>query len=627
MVVADTPQAAAAAARLVAIAYETGEPVLDAADERGELLTDPWGFDTRRGDLAAGLAAADISYEATFATAENTNNPLGLFATVAAWDGDTVTVHDATQFTSNVRSSVAQAFGLPQAAVRVLAPYLGGGFGSGLRVWPHTMLTVLAARTVGRPVKTVLTRPQMFSGVGHRVDTVQTLKLGAKRDGELTAIDHEALQTVALEDDNVEPVAYGSAAGYACPNVSTRDLQRRLNIPVPGSMRAPGEAQGNFALESALDELSYEVGIDPLQLRLRNYAERHPGSGLPWSSKALRECFAVGAERFGWSGRDPAAGAMRDRGWRVGYGMAGATYGWWQAHCEARATIAGDGRAFVRSAANDIGTGTSTVMKQLSAELLGLDLARVRFDLGDSDLPYAPQAGGSGLTGALGNAIDDACRRLLQRFLDLTAQDDGSPLRGCALGDVTTGDGGLRRRDDPPAGERYEAILARHGLTELTADGESDAPDPARTGMALTGAFGAKFVEVRVDPELGLLRVARVVSVVDGGRILNEKLARSQIVGATVGGIGQAMFEETITDAPSGRIANATFGDYLVAVNADVPDIDVVFVGAPDRNTATGTKGIGEIGIVGVAAAIANAVYHATGRRLRSLPITLDQLL
>lgn len=627
VVVADTPQAAAAAARLVAVSYETSEPLLDAADERGELLTDPWGFDTQRGDVAAGMAAAEISYEATFATAENTNNPLGLFATVAAWNGDAVTVHDATQFTSNVQASVAQAFGLPQTAVRVLAPYLGGGFGSGLRVWPHTMLTVLAARTVGRPVKTVLTRPQMFSGVGHRVDTVQTLKLGAKRDGELTAIDHEALQTVALEDDNVEPVAYGSSVGYACPNVSTRDLQRRLNIPVPGSMRAPGEAQGNFALESALDELSYELGIDPLQLRLRNYAEQHPGSGLPWSSKALRECFAVGAERFGWFSREPAVGAMRDRGRCVGYGMAGATYGWWQAHCEARATIAGDGSAFVRSAANDIGTGTYTVMRQLSAELLGLDPARVRFDLGDSDMPYAPQAGGSGLTGALGNAIDDACKRLLQRFLDLTADDDESPLRGCSLDDVTTTDGGIRRRDDPGSGERYEAILARHGVTDLTADGESNPPDPGQTGMALTGAFGAKFVEVRVDPELGLLRVVRVVSVIDGGRILNEKLARSQIVGATVGGIGQAMFEETITDAPSGRIANATFGDYLVAVNADMPDIDVVFVGAPDRNTATGTKGVGEIGLVGVAAAIANAVYHATGRRLRSLPITLDQLM
>lgn len=627
VVVAETPEQATAAARLVEVTYNVTEALLEIGDARGKLVTNPWGADMQRGDVAAGLASAEVTQEATFATAENTNNPLGLFATVVFWDGESVTVHDSTQYPSNVRTTIATVFGVPESGVRVLAPFVGGGFGSGLRVWQHVILTALAARTLNRPVKVVLTRPQMFTGVGHRPNTVQKLRIGAQRNGTLVAIDHEATQTVAMEDDNFEPVASGSSAAYACPNVSTRDRQRRLNIACPGSMRAPGEAQGNFALESALDELSYTLGIDPLELRLRNYAETQPQFGLPWSSKALRECYEVGAKRFGWSNRNPAVGSMRDGRWLVGYGMAGVTYAWWQAPCRARATLHRDGTAFVCSAATDIGTGTYTVMAQLSAEFLGLELDRVDFGLGDSDMPASPMAGGSGLTGALGNAVHAACRHLIQGFLALVRNDVDSPLRGCRFDDVAVTDGRIHRKDDPGHGETYTDILARHGLDELTADGESTPPQPKDVGMTPAGAFGAKFVEVRIDPDLGLLRVARVVSVIDGGRILNEKLATSQVVGGTVGGIGMAMFEETTTDAGTGRVANGTFGDYLVAVNADVPDLDVVFVGEPDKLTPVGTKGVGEIGLAGIAAAIANAVYHATGKRIRSLPITIDQLL
>jgi CO/xanthine dehydrogenase Mo-binding subunit len=439
----------------------------------------------------------------------------------------------------------------------------------------------------------------MFTGVGHRPSTVQRLRVGAKRDGELVAIEHEALQSVAMEDDNLEPVSGVAADGYACANVSARDIQRRLNIPCPGSMRAPGHAQGSFALESALDELAYELRIDPLELRLRNYAGTHPQLGLPWSSKALRECCAVGAERFGWAARDPRVASMTDGRWQVGYGLAGVSYPWWQVRCRVRVTIGADGTADVRSAATDIGTGTYTVMQQLAAELLGLELSQVRVGLGDSDMPWSPAAGGSGLTGALGNAVHLACKAVVERL------------------------GELGRR----TGESYADVLARRGLTELTTDAESTPPDPQVLGMAPSGAFAAKFVEVHVDRDLGVIRIARIVSVVDGGRILNEKLARSQIVGGTIGGIGQAIFEETITDAETGRIANATFGDYLIPVNADVPDIEVTFVGGPDRMTPTGTKGIGEIGLAGIAPAVANAVFHATGRRIRSLPITIDRLL
>jgi xanthine dehydrogenase YagR molybdenum-binding subunit len=627
VVVADSPQRATAATRLIEAEYEPADPLLDIGVARGERKTNPWGLDMQRGDVEAALTSADVIIDAVYTTAENTNNPLGLFATVAAWDGDTLTVHDATQWTSNVQTTLAVMFGIDRAAVRVHAPYVGGAFGAGLRVWPHVVLAVLAARVVGRPVKLTLTRPQMFTGIGHRPNSTQTIKLGASRAGELVAIDYEAISTLALEDENVEPIAMGSSSAYACPNVSTRDIQQRLNIPPPGSMRAPGEAEGNFALESAIDELAYELGIDPLELRLKNYAEVQPQFGMPWSSKALRECYAVGAERFGWSRRNPAVGSTRDGDWRIGYGVAGVSYSWWQVRCEARATISRDGTAYVRSAANDIGTGTYTVMKQLSAELLGLGLDQVRFDLGDSDMPWSPAAGGSGLTTSLGTAVHAACQALIQNFLDAVADDDQSPLRGCTLEQVSVTSGRIHRSEDPTAGEAYTEILARHELDQLTADGDSTPPDPQNTPLALAGPFAAKFVEVRIDGDLGLLRIARVVSVVDGGRILNEKLARSQIIGGTVGGIGQAIFEETITDHGTGRIANATFGDYLVPVNADVPDIDVVFVGEPDPLTPIGTKGVGEIGLPGTAAAIANAVYHATGRRLRSLPITIDQLL
>jgi CO/xanthine dehydrogenase Mo-binding subunit len=599
IVVADTPQQAAEAARRVVVGYEAGAAMLDIDDPRGERVTNAFGWDVTRGDVEAGLADADIVHDAVYTTTDNTNNPLGLFTTVAAWQGDRLVLHDASQWTSNARTTVAAAFGLPEASVRVHAPYLGGGFGAGLRAWQHVVLAALAARVAGRPVKVTLTRPEMFTGVGHRPSTRQRLQIGVKRDGELVAIDHEALQSVAMEDDNLEPVSTVAVDGYACANVSARDIQRRLNIPCPGSMRAPGHAQGSFALESALDELAYELALDPLQLRLRNYAETHPQLGLPWSSKALRECYALGAERIGWAARDPRVASMTDGRWHVGYGVAGVSYLWWQVRCEARVTIGADGTAEVRSAANDIGTGTYTVMQQLAAELLGLELSQVRVTLGDSDLPWAPAAGGSGLTGALGNAVQLACKAVLERF------------------------GELGRR----TGEPYADVLARQGQTQVTIDAVSAPPDARRLGMAPSGAFAAKFVEVRVDRDLGVIRIARIVSVVDGGRILNEKLARSQIIGGTVGGIGQALFEETITDADTGRIANATFGDYLIPVNADVPDIDVVFVGGPDRMTATGTKGIGEIGLAGIAPAIANAVFHATGRRIRSLPITIDRLL
>jgi xanthine dehydrogenase YagR molybdenum-binding subunit len=552
---------------------------------------------------------------------------MGLFATVARWEGNRLTVHDASQDPMLVRKTLAAVFGLPETDVRVLVPYLGGGFGAGLRVWPHVILAAVAARVVGRPVKLALTRPQMFTSVGHRPETLQRVRLGATRDGRLVAVDHESTSTIgALDDGGVEPVTQTTGNAYSCPNVATHDRRARLHIPSPHWMRAPGAAQGNFAMESALDELSYTLGIDPVELRLRNYTEVHPGSARPWSSKALRECYHAGAERFGWARRTPQTGSMRDGNWLVGYGMAGVTFTPGQAPCQATVSIRRDGTAHVRSAATDLGTGTYTIATQVTAELLGLDTGQVHVEIGDSDLPFAPYSGGSGMATSLSGAIQDAAGKLVQALVDVVTADESSPLRGRRADEITTAEGGIHVAGAPSTGETYAGILARHGLPEITADGERN-PRLNAASQPPSGSFAARFAEVRVDPELGLLRVTRIVSALDAGRILNEKLARSQMIGGAVMGIGMTMLEETVFDHETGRIANATFGDYLIPANADVPDLDVVFVGTPDTVRPIGIKGIGEIAIVGVSAAIANAVYHATGRRIRSLPITVEQLL
>jgi CO/xanthine dehydrogenase Mo-binding subunit len=627
VVVASTREQARAAARLVRIDYEQAAPVLGIDDPGAPVLRNRWGLDVDRGDVTAALASAEVAYDETFTTAPVTPNPMGLFATLASWEGSRLTVHDASQDPMLARKTIAVVFGLPEADVRVLVPYLGGGFGSGLRVWPHVILAALAARIAGRPVKLVLTRPQMFTSVGHRPETRQRVRLGATRDGRLVAVDHESTATIgALDDGGVEPVPQTTGNAYSCPNVATRDLRARLHIPSPHWMRAPGAAQGNFAMESALDELSYTLGIDPIELRLRNYTEVHPGSGRPWSSKALRECYHAGAERFGWARRTPQTGSMRDGNWLVGYGMAGVTFTPGQAPCQATVSIRCDGTAHVRSAATDLGTGTYTIATQVTAGLLGLDTGQVRVEIGDSDLPFAPYSGGSGMATSLSGAIHDAAGKLIRALADIAAADESSPLHGRRADEITATEGGIHVAGAPSIGETYAAILARHGLPEITADGERD-PRVNRATEPPSGSFAARFAEVRVDPDLGLLRVERIVSAVDAGRILNEKLARSQMIGGAVMGIGMTMLEETVFDPQTGRIANATFGDYLIPANADVPDLDVVFTGTPDTVRPMGIKGIGEIAIVGVSAAIANAVYHATGRRIRSLPITVEQLL
>jgi len=645
MVVAETREEAHAAAALVAVTYQRDAPVLAYEAPRASRVSHPWTPDYVRGDVPSALAAADVRISQTYTTSANTNNPIGLFATVAAWDGDALTVHDTTQHPHGVRDTLAVAFGIDPAGVRVLVPFVGGAFGAGLRAWPHVTLAALAARITRRPVQLVLTRAQMFTAVGHRPNTIQQVSIGASGDGRLTAIDHVSTSPIGMADELINLITYGTLHAYACPNVSTHATQVRQSIPIPGWMRAPGEAEGSFALESAIDELSYALGIDPIELRVRNHAHAHPDSGLPWSSNALLECYRQGAERFGWSARLPEARSTRQAGQLVGYGMARGALFAYQPPCKAIATIRRDGTALIRSGATDIGPGPYTVMTMIAADCLGVPIERVRFGFGDSAMPRAPQAGGSGLTGALGNAVHTTCVSLVRAVVNLVNNDDESPLEGCRLDGITVRDGGLQITGDPARFETYADILMRHGLDELTIEGESAPPGetssistivnggrfipytpPPTRACAHAGGYAAHFVEVHVDPDLGTIRVARVVSAIDGGRILNPKTARSQIIGGIAMGIGMALLEETVSDR-TGRLTTTSLAEYVIPVNADVRDVDVLFVGDPDPMTPLGTKGVGELAIAGMAAAIANAVYHATGTRIRSLPISIEKML
>ena len=445
MVVAETREEANAAAALVEVTYERHTPVLSFDDPRALRVSHSWTPDYKRGDVPSALAEADVQVRQTYTTTDNTNNPIGLFATVAAWDGDALTVHDTTQHPHGVRDTLAAAFGIDPAGVRVLVPFVGGAFGAGLRLWPHTTLAALAARVTRRPVKLVLTRAQMFTSVGHRPNSIQQLSIGASRDGRLTAIEHVSTSTLGMADELINLITYGTVHAYACPNVSTRATQIRQSIPIPGWMRAPGEAEGSFAMESAIDELSCALGMDPIELRVKNHAHVHPATGLPWSSNALLDCYRQGAERFGWSRRKPEPRSMQNGGQLVGYGVARGALGAYQPPCKVIATIQRDGTAFVRSGATDIGPGPYTVMTMLAAECLGIPIERLRFGLGDSDMPKAPQEGGSGLTGALGNAVHAACVSLVRAFVDLVSDDDVSPLKGCRLEAIT-----VRRRHRSP---------------------------------------------------------------------------------------------------------------------------------------------------------------------------------
>jgi xanthine dehydrogenase YagR molybdenum-binding subunit len=630
VVVAETLEQAEHGATLVRVAYDERPAVTRLQAEMERAFPGPPGpaggaADVLRGDPQA-LSSAEVSIDETYTIPTEHHNPMEPHATIAEWKGAKLMLHDKTQWVPNVREHLAQVFGIPEADVHVVCPFIGGAFGSGLRPWSHPIAAAMAARAVQRPVKLVLSRRQMFSSVGHRPYTLQRVALGASRDGRLTAIVHEGTAQTSQYEDYTENLLGATRLLYASPNCVTKYRLARGNVQTPTFMRAPGEASGVFALECAMDELAYRVGIDPLELRIRNHAAIDPDSGLPWSSKSLLECYRRGAEAFGWSRRAMEPRSMREGHALIGMGMASATYPAMRVPASARARIFADGTALVQASASDMGPGTWTTMALIGAEALGLPLSGVRSELGDSTLPPVPPHGGSMTTASVGSAVHEACLAARAKLLALVSHDDRSPLRGATEERIGVEEGRIYLKEEPSRGETYGDILRRNGLESIEATVDSRPGD--EQGQFSMHAFAAQFAEVRVDPDLGTVRVSRFVSACAGGRIMNEKTARSQIIGGAVGGIGMALTEETVMDHRMGRFVNPSLAEYHVPVNADIPSIQAFFVEERDEHVnPLGTKGIGEIAYVGVAAAVANAVYHATGKRIRTLPITLDKLL
>ena len=631
LVIADTFEHATAAANLVKTEYaeERAELDVNTAPHAPSEATHPVGNSRRhsqRGDTAKGLAEAEVKVEHTYTTPFENHNPMEPHNTQAVWDGDKLTLYDSTQGIFSVRNSVARSFGIPPENVRVVSYFTGGGFGSKGGPWSHVFLAAMAAKRVSRPVKLVLTRRQMFGPSGGRAHTSQQITLGAKKDGTLTVVRHLTTATTSTLEDFLESSGMLTRMLYESPNIETNHELVRMNVRSPTFMRAPGESTGSFALESAMDELAVALGMDPVELRLKNYAEKDPESGKAWSSKSLRECYRVGAERFGWSKRSPKARSMADGRWLVGYGMATATYPARQTPASCLARILPDGKALVRAGSQEIGCGTYTIMAQVAADALGLPVDRVRFELGDTDMPPTPPSVGSMTASSTGPAVNAAAVAARQKLVRMAIADSASPLHGALEDDVRAVDGRLSLGSDASKGETFEAVIARNGGQPVEARVDlKPTPDQQQYSMH---SFGAVFTEVRVDRDLGLIRVPRVVAAYGGGKILNVKTATSQMIGGIVWGISQALLEETHIDHRSGRYVNADLAEYHVPVNADIGSIDVTFVPEDDAHiNPIGAKGVGEIPIVGVAASIANAVYHATGKRIRDLPITLDKLL
>jgi xanthine dehydrogenase YagR molybdenum-binding subunit len=631
VVIAETLEAATEGAALLNPTYTT-EPARIDLDEAERFVPEIVGFGeapaAEKGDLEAGFASADQRIEAVYETAAQYHNAMEPHAVVAEWDGDRLAVDTPSQALSFARGRIARLFGIEPANVHIRSEFLGGGFGSKGALWAPQVLGIMAARLVNRPVKLVTRREQMFGPVGHRAPTRQTLRLAARADGTLTALEHHTLTASSTFDDFFEPSSGASHTIYATPALSTSHEAVRLDTGTPFFMRAPGEAPGNAALESAIDEMADACGMDPLAFRLRNYAEVEPISGKPFSSKALRECYERGAERFGWAGRPRPPRQMRDdTGMLVGWGVGTAVFPALTMQAEARAVLRADGSAVAEIGANDMGQGAWTALAQIAADSLGLDIAQVEFRMGTSDLPNGGVAGGSSQTATSGAALHNAGGSVITQLADLAVNDERSPLFGAGNAGVVARDGKLLRRDDETRGEHYEAILARAGRASIEGKGQG-ASDPAVQERYATHAHGAVFAEVKVDPDLGQIRVARLVGAFAAGRIINPRMVRSQYLGGMIWGVSFALHENAVMDPYSGRTMNANFAEYHVPVNADVPSIEAILVDEHDPHVnPLGIKGVGEIGITGTAGAIANAVWHATGVRVRKLPITLDKLL
>lgn len=601
VVVADTFERAQFAATLVKAQYDAESHHTNLRDNKAKAFAPGDDGETKRGTVDA-WKTAPIKLEQEYIIPSEVHSPMELHSIIARWDApDKLTVWDKTQGVKDTQESIANTFKLPKENVQVNSKFVGGAFGSALQVWQHEIATILAAKVVKRPVKLMLARSDMFTSVGYRPHTWQKIGIGATEDGKLVGITHEAIgQTSTYEDFNEGPIGV-SRSTYACPNVNTIYKLAALDVGSPTWMRGPGETTGAFALESALDELSYALNIDPIQLRLINYAKTDPESGKPFSSKYLDEAYKLGADHIGWNERSQKPASVTKDGWLVGYGMGGGMFGAYRDHAACRAVLNADGILLLQSSVSDIGPGTGTAMVSIASEMMGIPPEKIRFEMGDSSLPYAPSQGGSSITATVGSAVNDACKNLKEKFQKLM------------------GNGGT---DNPD----YVKILKDHNLAKLEVTTESKgSPNMEKYAMY---SWSVHFVKVNVHPATGVVKVDRVVCVADSGHIVSPKTARSQMVGGAIGGIGMALMEEVVIDHRYGKIVNNNFADYHIPVNADIPQIEALFVNKPDPYiNPMGAKGMGEIALIGMAGAMANAVYNATGVRVRELPITPDKLI
>ena len=624
LVLAEEWEIARFAATLVHAEYDAEKHATDlhARIDKAYVVEKP---DKPRGNAAKAYAAAAVRHEGEYFIPIEHHNPMELFAATVVWDGDgKLTVFDKTQGVQNVQRYVCGVFGLKPDAVRVMSPFVGGAFGSGLRPQYEVVLAVQGAIQLKHPVRLVLTREQMY-GLGYRPATIERVALGAKTDGTLEAITHEAIAMTSQYEEFSRNDTSWSALLYKSANAKYEHKLARLDVPTPSDMRAPGAATGVYALECAMDELAVALKLDPVELRLRCYSDRDQNNDVPFTSKQLKECYRKGAEAFGWAKRNPEPRSMRDGTDLVGWGMATGVWEALQMPTAARIVLTGNGHAEVSCATSDIGTGTYTVMAQVAADMLGLPIYNVTVKLGDSSLPQSQVEGGSWTAASVAHAIAAAAGEIRKELLGLAQKMPGSPLAGLKPDDVVLADGMIAAKK--AAGRSVSlADAMRHGGVDRIE--REKLAEFAEDNKHARNTHSAIFAEVKVDEQLGVIRVTRVVNAVAAGRIINTKTAASQIMGSVVWGIGMALHEETLVDHTFGRVMNANIAEYHVPVNADVQDIKVFFVYEPDSTVnPLGIKGVGEIGIVGVAAAVANAVYHATGKRVRALPITLDKIL
>jgi xanthine dehydrogenase YagR molybdenum-binding subunit len=641
-VVAETLEQANAAAQAIKVEYDVETPDVnpDLSDFKGP-RPESW----KRGDPDQGLATSPVTIDETYVTPVETHNPMELHGTVAVWDDDDVTLYECTQGVVNHCTVMSEVLGVPRENVRVISRFIGSGFGGKLFPWPQSAIAASAAKTLNRPVKISVDRRMMFSNTGHRPRTQQRIRLGATQDGKLNAIRHDFFTETSQLDDFIEHCGEQTPFLYSCPNLVVTTGMVRRNVGAPAPMRGPGAVPGLFALESGMDELAIKLKMDPVELRLKNDAERDEGRNLPFSSRHLKECYTTGAEKMGWKNRTPAVGSMRRNGKVIGWGVAGASWSAARIPCNATVELCPNGRVCVRCATQDIGTGTYTIFGQVVHAQTGVPLERIDVFLGDSSLPDGPTSGGSMATSAVLPAATYATNSAVTKLLHIAAMVPNSPFHGKKPDELamTGGMVHLKQEGTPQVvgvsmnsggqlttnGVPFEEVLKMADLGSITANGKTNPSfeDPKAKQYSLH-SFGCHFAEVEWEPEIARLRVSRIFSIFDCGRIINKGAGTNQILGAAVMGVGMALFEDTIHDSRSGQPINNNFADYLVPTCADLPELDVTFLDYPDLIVNEyGARGIGEIGMAGVAPAITSAVYHATGVRVRELPVRIEDLL